>query len=76
MIQNAIDWSLEDEALLSLRGKTQLARTLTPMSGNESRVIEYLNYFFTVVGILLVWLWRRNADKKEQLRQEQLLMEV
>ena len=76
MIQNAIDWSLEDEALLSLRGKTMLARTLTPMSGNESRIIEYLNYFFTVVGILLVWLWRRNTDKKELLRQEQLLTGV
>ncbi len=76
MIQNALDWSLEDEALLSLRGKTQLARTLIPMSSNESRIIEYLNYFFTLVGILLVWLWRRNADKKEQLRQEQLLTEV
>ncbi len=74
MIQNAIDWSLEDEALLSLRGKTQLARTLTPMSSNESRVIEYLNYFLAILGLFMVWLWRRKADTKEQLRQKQVLM--
>ena len=76
LIQNAIDWSLEDEILLSLRGKTQLARTLIPMSGNETRLIEYINYFFATVGIFAVWLWRNRAQKKNLLRQRQFLAEA
>ncbi|QIK37577.1 ABC transporter permease subunit [Caldichromatium japonicum] len=60
LIQNAIDWSLEDPALLSLRGRGQFGRLLDPV-GRETRLfLETLNYLLAAAGLILVyWLYRR-----------------
>ncbi|WP_115719611.1 Gldg family protein [Gallaecimonas mangrovi] len=75
-VQNSIDWSLEDPALLSLRGRTHLARTLDGMPVKQQEFWEYLNYGLVVIGLLLVWLWRRQSRRRDQLRYQQILAKV
>ncbi|KFZ36044.1 ABC transporter permease [Shewanella mangrovi] len=75
-IQNSIDWSLEDPALLSLRGHTQFARTLVGMKLAQQQFWEYLNYGLAVLCLLLVWLWRRQVKRADTRRYQQILAEV
>jgi ABC-2 type transport system permease protein len=55
MMQNAIDWSLEDRNLLSIRSRSQFAKTLPNMEPAQQRVWEYLNYAWVVLGLLLLY---------------------
>lgn len=75
-IQNAVDWSLQDPGLLALRGRSELARTLTPMPQREQRLWEYANYALALVGLLLVWVWRRQVGKADRRRYRRILAEV
>jgi len=75
-LQNSIDWSLEDRGLLSLRGRSTLARTLVPLAEAEAAVWEYLNYALALLGLALLWLWRRMARKRDARRYERILAEV
>mgnify|MGYP001812835930 FL=1 len=75
-MQNAIDWSLEDRGLLALRGRTQLARTLDPMSDGEQRVWEWINYGLAVLGLLAVWGWRRKVAAADKQHYNAVLVEV
>jgi ABC-2 type transport system permease protein len=70
-LQNVVDWSLEDPALLALRGRTEFARTLRPLSEDAQRTWEYANYAMALAGLLIVWGWRRlvaGADRRRYLR--------
>ncbi|WP_292998036.1 Gldg family protein [Nevskia sp.] len=75
-LQNAVDWSLEDPALLSLRGRSQFARTLLPMPEARAQLWEYANYGLAVFGLGLVWLWRRRVAQQDQRRYQRILAEV
>ncbi|MFA7619288.1 MAG: Gldg family protein [Thiohalomonadaceae bacterium] len=75
-LQNAIDWSLEDRGLLALRGRTQLARTLDPLPEGRQAWWEWGNYAMAVLGLAIVWLWRRRVLAADRKRQEQILAEV
>ncbi|GIX31597.1 MAG: hypothetical protein KatS3mg124_2069 [Porticoccaceae bacterium] len=75
-LQNAVDWSLEDPALLALRGRTRLARTLAPLSPEEARLFEWLNYGLALVGLGIVWLWRRWVARADRRRYQRILAEV
>ncbi|MCL1074073.1 Gldg family protein [Shewanella dokdonensis] len=75
-IQNSIDWSLEDPALLALRGRTQLARTLLGMKLEQQQYWEYLNYGLVLLGLVLIWLWRRQVKISDLRRYQQILAEV
>lgn len=75
-LQNAIDWATEDPALMALRGKTQFANTLYPMSSATQSVWEYANYLFAVLGLLLVWGWRRLVQARDRRRYAHILSEV
>ncbi len=59
MIANAIDWSLEDEGLLSIRSRGHFNRTLPPMDQTEQMFWEYLNYGLAALAIILVAIWER-----------------
>lgn len=76
LVQNIIDWSLDDPALLALRGRTQLARTLAPLSENAPRIWEYANYALALAGLLAVWAWRRQVARADRARYQRLLAEV
>jgi ABC-2 type transport system permease protein len=73
LIQNAVDWSLEDRALLALRGRGQYSRLLVPLDRGEQMFWEYLNYALALGGLLLVYgLYRRSRQKRQ--RHYQALM--
>ncbi len=67
MLANAVEWSLEDRGLLSIRGRSHFNRTLPPMSEQTQLMLEYGNYVAVIIAIVLVaWLqglWRRRNAK-------------
>ncbi len=67
LVQNAVDWSLEDRGLLSLRGRGQFSRLLEPI-GQQGRLFwESLNYLLALSGLTLVyWLYRRARARRER----------
>jgi len=75
-LQNAIDWSLEDRGLLSIRSRAQFARTLVPMERSSQLFWEYLNYALALLGLAGVWAWRHRVRRSEQLRYQSILVEV
>jgi ABC-2 type transport system permease protein len=67
LVQNAIDWSLEDRGLLALRGRGQYSRLLEPLNRNEQMFWEYLNYALALAGLVLVyWLHRRSRLSRQR----------
>jgi ABC-2 type transport system permease protein len=75
-LQNTADWATEDPALLALRGRTQYANTLVPMSTATQALWEYLNYAFAIFGLALVWGWRRWTVGRDRARYGRILNEV
>ena len=75
-VQNTIDWSLEDRGLLALRGQTQLARTLIPMTPDEQRLWEWLNYALAVIALVIIWGWRRSVAASDSRKYNAILAEV
>ncbi len=65
LIQNAVEWSVEDRGLLSLRGRGQFSRLLEPL-GQQGRLFwESLNYLLALGGLALVyWLYRRTRVRR------------
>ncbi|WP_252736019.1 Gldg family protein [Aestuariibacter sp. A3R04] len=75
-VQNTIDWSLEDRGLLALRGQTQLARTLLPMSPDEQRWWEWANYGLAILALILIWAWRHSVAAADSRKYNAILAEV
>ena len=65
-LQNAIDWSVEDVELLSIRSRGTHARVLDPMDEGSQRFWEILNYAIALAAlgaIGAVWFLRRRHEK-------------
>ncbi len=75
-LQNAIDWSLGDPALLALRGKTELARTLEPLTPAQRQFWEALNYGMAVLAMGLLAFWRHRVRISDRVRYQRILAEV
>jgi len=72
-IQNVVDWSLDDQGLLTIRSRAQFSRILEPMQ-QETRVFwEYLNYLLALLGLAAIALWRRLLHKRKQQYYEKVL---
>jgi ABC-2 type transport system permease protein len=72
-LQNAVDWSVEDEDLLSIRSRGTYARLLKPMEKDEQTFWEGLNYalaLLAVIGIGVVWNVRQRSEEPMALRDE------
>ncbi|MEW6220421.1 MAG: Gldg family protein [Thermodesulfobacteriota bacterium] len=54
LVQNAIDWAVEDEDLLAIRSRGTHARLLAPMSRKEQSVWEGINYGIAIVALVAV----------------------
>jgi len=68
---NAADWSLEDEALLSIRSRSHFNRTLPPLSDKQRQFWELLNYGLALTALLLVFLfiwWRQQTRRLGQIK--------
>ncbi len=70
---NAVDWSLEERALLGIRGRGHFSRTLAPLNRDGQRFWEYLNYGLALSGLILVWLVRHTLRLRRQHYYQEML---
>ena len=73
LLENSVDWSLEDRDLLEIRGRAQFSRTLNPQVHETQVFWEYLNYGLALLGLLLIWLIRWQIIKQTRLRYAVIL---
>jgi gliding motility-associated transport system permease protein/gliding motility-associatede transport system auxiliary component len=73
LVENAIDWSLEDPGLLSIRSHGSYARTLQPLNRETRMLLEYLDYVLVLGGLLLVFILSRLQYRRTRNRYQQLL---
>ncbi len=77
LITNAIEWSLEDEGLLSIRSVGHFNRTLPPMEDAEKQRWELINYVVVLIIILCIYISRRLIEGAKIKRyQATVLAEV
>jgi ABC-2 type transport system permease protein len=55
LIENAVDWSVQDRTLLAIRSHGHFARTLHPLTDSQKQGWELFNYIFAFFGLLTVW---------------------
>ncbi len=75
-MQNLVDWSLDDSGLLSIRSRSQLARTLNPMKDSKRRLWEYGNYAAALAGLIIVWMIRIILKQRKRTKYKQILAEI
>ncbi len=73
LMENLVDWSLEDRGLLALRGRGEYSRMLAPMAPERRVYWEYVNYGLALLGLVLVGLWRQVARRRRRASQAALL---
>ncbi len=54
LIQNSVDWSLDDRELLPIRGRGNSVRALYPLKRGAQMLFEYMNYGLALGGLLVV----------------------
>ncbi len=73
LVANAVDWSLEDAGLLSIRSRSHYNRTLPPMEHEAQLFWEYLNYALAAIALVLIALIQRHRKKARAKKYAQLL---
>lgn len=73
LVENAVDWSLEDRDLLAIRGRAHFSRTLPPLHRTAQLFWEYINYGLALMGLVLVWLIRRGVVLQARHRYEAIM---
>lgn len=73
LAKNAVDWSLEDRDLLTIRGRTHFSRTLYPLNRTGQLFFEYFNYALAGLGLLVIFLIRRWMTAKTRYYHQMLL---
>jgi ABC-2 type transport system permease protein len=66
LLQNAVDWAVEDEDLLTIRARGLYARLLEPMDQKQQSFWEGLNYAVALIGLVaigVVWNLRRRSEE-------------
>ena len=66
LMANIVDWAVEDQSLLGIRGRGHFNRTLDPMTEDQQRVWEYANYALALAGLAAVFAisWRRRMRRE------------
>jgi ABC-2 type transport system permease protein len=75
-VENLVDWSLEDQGLLSIRSREHFARTLAPLSRTVQSFWEYFNYAVVLGGLGVIWIMNRRRRRMAGLRQLKLLEQL
>lgn len=78
LVQNAVDWAVEDIDLLGIRSRGTYARLLKPMDEGERTLWEGLNYavaLIALVAIAGIWHIRRRSEQPMLLLEEPGAME-
>ena len=55
LVENAIDWSVQDRTLLAIRSRGHFVRTLVPLKDEQKQFWEAFNYVFALIGLFAVW---------------------
>ena len=77
LMANIVDWVVEDESLLSIRGRGHFNRTLRPMAEEQQRIWEYGNYYVALAELALVFgISRRRRATRQRAFRENLNMEA
>ena len=66
LVQNLIDWSVEDSDLLAIRGGGAFTRTLAPLDDEAKGTIELLSYGLVFGPMLLLVLFPRTRRYRTQ----------
>lgn len=67
-LQNAVDWSVEDEDLLTIRSRGTYARLLRPLSETQQMRWEVANYVVALLGLIGIGvLWRMRQRNEEPI---------
>ena len=76
-VANLVDWAVEDQSLLTIRGRSHFNRTLYPMPLHQQRVWEYVNYALALAGLAVVFgISRRRRAARRRAYQAQLAPEA
>ena len=73
LLQNAVDWSVEDLDLLGIRARGTSVRVLKPMAPGDQTVWEALNYGLALAALIVigvVWAVRRRNERPLALELE------
>lgn len=76
LIENTVDWAVEDSALLSIRNRGYYSRTLKSMPQSKQVFWEYLNYALALGGLLLVYLICKIYQRRKRRMHLILLREA
>jgi ABC-2 type transport system permease protein len=72
LMQNAVDWSVEDLDLLTIRSRGSITRVLNPMDQNAQLTWIVGNgavMLLALIGLGLVWYYRRRNEEPMVLKQ-------
>ncbi len=70
---NSVDWSLEDQGLLSIRARGHFNRTLEPMEAGRQQFWEYLNYAIVLLALGILWFVYRSMTRARLTRYQRML---
>ncbi|MCB0332772.1 MAG: Gldg family protein [Bdellovibrionales bacterium] len=73
LVQNAIEWSLEDRGLLAIRSRGHFSRTLRPLEKQEQLFWEYGNYALALIGLFLVFILYRGIRAQRNAHFQSIL---
>ena len=72
LVQNSVDWSVEDLDLLGIRTRGTATRVLAPLEVEQQRLWEYGNYAFALLALLaLYFAYRGGQEEPMQLPKPQ-----
>jgi ABC-2 type transport system permease protein len=66
LLQNAVDWSVQDEDLLSIRSRGTYARLLKPLTEREQSLWEGLNYAVALIALVVIGVVWNVRKRNEQ----------
>ncbi|MCA9838003.1 MAG: Gldg family protein [Trueperaceae bacterium] len=73
LMQNAVDWSVEDADLLSIRARGSFTRLLKPLSESQETFWEVLNYVIALLALIVLaamWQIRKRNSRPINLASE------
>jgi ABC-2 type transport system permease protein len=69
LMQNAVDWSVEDPDLLGIRARGSNVRVLAPLSESQQTAWEVGNYALALLALLgIYFLWRERKRNQQPIK--------
>ena len=79
LMQNALDWSVEDLDLLTIRARGGNTRILAPLTPQQQSAWEFVNYALALLalsGLAALWRWRKRQERPIELEMPPQAAEV